>query len=280
MIASYVEWLNSTGVGYVFVSGTTGSREPTTEERLMKKMYVDEVKKFGMKVIVHVLAVCRRSRMGQNAENYRSRHCGDATIFLQAGNGAGARGTHERDGSSAPSLPFYYYHIPSMNSVVFPMYDLVLEMEKNGAPNFAGIKYTGLYTHPSFMDVAKILGYKNNKYEVLSGRDEMMIEALASGITGFVGSQYNYAGDLYNSIRFAWQKGDIKRAREIQLTAINLLGIALGTLDSAQDGPKSVMSFVLPIGQARLPNLPVSADSMNGLKIVFKLVQNYSESVT
>ena len=272
MIASYVEWLNSTGVGYVFVSGTTGeSVKLTTEERLMQaKMYVDEVKKFpGMKVIVHVGAECLADavRMGQNAESIGA----DAIAamppsFFKPATVQALAAHMSAIGSSAPSLPFYYYHIPSMNSVVFPMYDLVLEMEKNGAPNFAGIKYTGLYTHPSFMDVAKILGYKNNKYEVLSGRDEMMIEALASGITGFVGSQYNYAGDLYNSIRFAWQKGDIKRAREIQLTAINLLGIALGTLDSAQDGPKSVMSFVLPIGQARLPNLPVSADSMNGLK--------------
>ena len=40
MIASYVEWLNSTGVGYVFVSGTTGeSVKLTTEERLMQACY-------------------------------------------------------------------------------------------------------------------------------------------------------------------------------------------------------------------------------------------------
>lgn len=146
------------------------------------------------------------------------------------------------------------------------MYDLVLEMEKTGAPNFVGIKYTGLYQSPSFMDVAKIIGYKNNKYEVLCGRDEMMIEALAAGITGFVGSQYNYAGDLYNSIRYAWQKGDIKRARELQLAAIHLLDVALDTLPKTADGPKSVMSFVLPIGQARLPNLPVSSEEMATLK--------------
>ena len=74
LIASYVEWLNSTGVGYVFVSGTTGeSVKLTTEERLVQaKMYVDEVKKFpGMKVIVHVGAECLADavRMAQNAES-------------------------------------------------------------------------------------------------------------------------------------------------------------------------------------------------------------------
>ena len=41
------------------------------------------------------------------------------------------------------------------------------------------------------MDATKIFRYKEGKYELLSGRDEMMVEALAVGIKGFVGSQYS-----------------------------------------------------------------------------------------
>lgn len=50
------------------------------------------------------------------------------------------------------------------------------------------------------MDATKIFRYKQGKYELLSGRDEMMVEALAVGIKGFVGSQYSQStirpGDL------------------------------------------------------------------------------------
>ena len=272
VIEAYVDWLNSTGVQYVYASGTTGeSVKLTTAERLEQaQVYVTALRKFpSMKLIVHVGAECLADAiaMAANAEKIGA----DAIAamppsFFKPASVEALSAHMSAIAMAAPSLPFYYYHIPSMNNVIFPMYDLVLEMEKTGAPNFVGIKYTGLYQSPSFMDVAKIIGYKNNKYEVLCGRDEMMIEALAAGITGFVGSQYNYAGDLYNSIRYAWQKGDIKRARELQLAAIHLLDVALDTLPKTADGPKSVMSFVLPIGQARLPNLPVSSEEMATLK--------------
>ena len=43
-----------------------------------------------------------------------------------------------------PNLPFYYYHIPSMTNVIFPMLDFVIAAE-NIIDNLAGIKYTGLY---------------------------------------------------------------------------------------------------------------------------------------
>ena len=47
---------------------------------------------------------------------------------------------------------------------------------------------------------------------VLSGRDEMMIQALIAGI-GFVGSQYNFAGDMYNAIIDAFKRATSKGAR-------------------------------------------------------------------
>lgn len=40
-----------------------------------------------------------------------------------------------------PDMPFYYYHIPRINRVGFPMYDL-LQAVDGLIPNFAGKKYT------------------------------------------------------------------------------------------------------------------------------------------
>ena len=85
------------------------------------------------------------------------------------------------------------------------MYDLVVAVEPL-APNFVGVKYTGLYTHPGFMDAMRVMAYRGGKFEVLSGREEMMLEALSVGIRGHVGSQFNYAGDLYNELRTGYER--------------------------------------------------------------------------
>ena len=168
------------------------------------------------------------------------------------------------DGGS--SLPFYYYHIPSMDGVIFPMYDFVKGMHENGAKNFVGVKYTGLYQYPGFMDAARILGNFDGKYEVLCGRDEMMLEALAAGIKGFVGSQYNFAGDVYNQVRNAFYENDFENARKLQLNAINLLQVGASSLGKAQNGMKAIMDLAVKVGEARLPNLPLDDDMKHTIK--------------
>src|SRR5690606_36257562 len=49
--------------------------------------------------------------------------------------------------SAVPDLPFYYYHIPVLTGVGYPMYEL-LKAVHGRIRNFAGIKYT----HEDFMD--------------------------------------------------------------------------------------------------------------------------------
>merc|ERR1719433_1754224 len=119
------------------------------------------------------------------------------------------------------------------------MFDLV-QIIDDYMPNFAGVKYTGLYQYPSFHDVAQILGYENGKYEVLGGRDEMMIETLATGVVGFVGSQYNFAGELYNEIYSQWQNGNAVQARKLRSQAIGLLTIT-GSIDAGKNSNKYMM---------------------------------------
>ena len=37
------------------------------------------------------------------------------------------------------------------------------------APNFVGVKHTGMYTYPGMVDAQRIMGYNGGKFEVLSG---------------------------------------------------------------------------------------------------------------
>merc|ERR1719401_2244850 len=173
--------------------------------------------------------------------------------------------------SSAPNLPCYYYHIPSMTGVSQPMMNFVKAIEPL-APNFAGIKYTGLYTSPGFMDAQEVLNYKDGKFEVFCGREEMMLEALSIGIKGHVGSQFNFAGDLFNAIREQFEKEGLtsrnaKELRAKQLDGVNLVQSWLQAAPEGSNGAKFFMNLVgVPVGEARLPSIPIDIDGANALK--------------
>lgn len=50
-------------------------------------------------------------------------------------------------------------------------------------------------------------------------------------MVGFVGSQYNFANELYSAIRKQWEEGSKDEARRLRLVAITLLNIQLGVND-------------------------------------------------
>src|SRR5574338_1570925 len=131
---------------------------------------------------------------------------------------------------SVPHLPFYYYHIPVLTGVNFPMISLLSEIDGK-IPNFAGIKYT----HEDFMDFLSCIHFRDKKYDMLWGRDENMLPALAIGAKGAVGSTFNYAAPLYHQLMDAFNNGDLEKARQYQQQSIDMIrllgkygGIATG----------------------------------------------------
>lgn len=272
LIPKQQAYLNETGVKWVFVGGTTGeSLSLTVAER---KILTEKWLATGTSVIIH----CGAESLKDARE--LAKHAMEAgakavaampPTFFKPANAKALAMTLASVCSAAPSLPCYYYHIPSMTGVIQPMMDLVKAIEPL-APNFAGIKYTGLYTTPGFMDAQDVLNYKDGKFEVLSGREEMMLEALAIGIKGHVGSQFNFAGDLFNSIRnqFGGEGLTAKNAKELrakQLNAVNLIHSWSKASPEGTNGAKFFMNLAgVPVGEARLPSLPIDADGANALK--------------
>ena len=144
-------YLNSTGVQAVFVDGTTGeSLKLSLEERKAHmEAWIKAAKPFDMIVIVHVGAesLVDAKALATHAADKGADAIGamPSTFFRPATVSSLARWV-SAIAEAAPKLPTYYYHIPSMTNVVFPMFDLVKEMEANGAANFVGVKYTGVLT--------------------------------------------------------------------------------------------------------------------------------------
>jgi N-acetylneuraminate lyase len=146
-----------------------------------------------------------------------------------------------------PDMPFYYYHIPVLTGVGFPMLDL-LQAVNNTIPNFAGIKYT----HEDFMDFLSCLHFQGGKYDMLWGRDENMLSALVLGSKGAVGSTYNYAAPLYYDLIDAFNRGDLKKAQGLQQQSIDMIRL-LGKYGGIATGKAYMKLLGLDCGKFRLP---------------------------
>lgn len=153
-----------------------------------------------------------------------------------------------------PGMPFYYYHIPVLTGVDFPMFDLLKAVD-DYVPNFAGIKYT----HEDFMDFLSCLNFRNGKYDMLWGRDENMLAALSVGAKGAVCSTFNYAAPLYAQLISAFDLGDLETARSKQQQSIDMIRL-LGKYGGIATGKAYMKLIGLNCGEFRLPVKNMTAE--------------------
>ena len=161
---------------------------------------------------------------------------------------------------AVPDMPFYYYHIPVLTGVGFSMIDLLRNVEGK-VSNFAGIKYT----HEDFMDFLSCLHFKNGKYDMLWGRDENMLSALAVGAKGAVGSTFNYAAPLYYDLIDAFNKNDLKKAQALQQQSIDMITL-LGNYGGIATGKAYMKLIGLDCGGFRLPVKNMSSEQFELFK--------------
>lgn len=154
--------------------------------------------------------------------------------------------------SVVPDMPFYYYHIPVLTGVGFTMFDLLKAID-GLIPNFAGVKYT----HEDFMDFLSCINFRNGKYDMLWGRDENMLPALAVGAKAAVGSTFNYAAPLYFNLIDTFNNGDLAGAQLLQQKSIDMIRL-LGKYGGIATGKAYMKLINLDCGEFRLPvkNMP------------------------
>ena len=148
---------------------------------------------------------------------------------------------------TVPDLPFYYYHIPVLTGVNLPMLDLLKAVD-GIVNNFAGVKYT----HEDFMDFLSCISFKEGKYDMLWGRDENMLSALAVGNKASVGSTFNYAAPLYHAMIEAFDQGDLPKAQKLQQLSIDMIRL-LGKYGGIATGKAYMRLLGLDCGEFRLP---------------------------
>jgi len=166
-----------------------------------------------------------------------------------------------RIGECIPDLPVYYYHIPVLNGVNFAMIDLLKALDGR-MPNFAGIKYT----HEDFMDYQSCINFKDGKYDMLWGRDENMLSALAVGAKGAVGSTFNYAAPLYHRLIAAFDNHDLELAGCLQQKAIDMIRL-LGKYGGITVGKFYMKLVGFDLGKFRLPLQNMTEEQFESFKL-------------
>lgn len=161
---------------------------------------------------------------------------------------------------AAPSLPLFYYHIPSLTGMSFDMVEFLREGGRR-LPSLAGIKYT----HSAIEEYQTCLQLDNRRFNVLFGRDEMLLAALAVGAKGAIGTTYNVAGPLYRKVIAAFEQGDLDEARKRHTLAIEMIRICYRY--RGLPAFKAMMKLLdLDCGPNRLPLETLTSNEIESLK--------------
>ncbi len=165
----------------------------------------------------------------------------------------------------APNIPFYYYHIPDLTGANFAMVDF-LKLAEDQIPNLAGIKFT----KNNVVDFRYSKNYKNNKFNILYGVDEMFLASLPYEATGWVGSTYNHLAPLYYKIVEAFNAGDHKKASELQTKSMQFVD-ELNNRGGFNGAGKSFMKILgVDCGPCRFPHKTFSNKELEEVTVILE----------
>lgn len=253
LIPLYYEMLKANGVTGAFICGSTGEgvSMSVNEKKVIAEAWAACTKDDNDFIVMPLLggtclADCKElalhaREIGLEAVSFT------APFYFKPANAEMLAQCCMEVASKVPDMPFYYYHIPVLTGVDFPMHDLLKAIDGR-IPNFAGIKYT----HEDFMDFLSCLHFKNGKYDMLWGRDENMLPALSLGAKAAVGSTFNYAAPLYYNLIDAFNDGDLQKAQLLQQQSIDMIRL-LGKYGGIATGKAYMKLIGLDCGEFRLP---------------------------
>jgi N-acetylneuraminate lyase len=257
IIPSIVEKMINDGLSGVFVCGTNGEGPNlTTEERMaIAEAYVKAANK-RILVLVHVghSAIAESRKLAAHAEKIGADAISSvAAFYFKPATVNNLVKSIAAIASAAPHTPFYYYHIPALTGVAMDMLAF-LEQGEEAIPTLAGIKYTAATLH----EYQACLNYKDGRFDILFGYDEMLLPALAVGAKGAIGSTYTFAAPLYLQVMQLHEEGQKEEAAAMQMHAVNMVRCLVKYPPiPAQREIMRMEGFEL--GDCRLPLEPLSA---------------------
>ncbi len=280
-VEKMASWYRKQGIDTVFICGTTGefSSLTTPERRLLADAWF-EAAADDLSIWVHVGHTCQRDAMGlaQHAQAagagalsalapyyFKPQSAGQLVDFLAP------------IAASAPELPFYYYHIPSLSGIHLDVAELVVAAFER-IPNFAGLKYSSmdLYALQAVYLDAGLLSPAG--LDVFFGVDEMLLAALPLGIRGAIGSTYNLAAPLYKTLLARYNDGDLDGARELQQQSVALVRL-FDQYGGISTGKALMSRFGAGCGPPRPPLKSMTAAELEALFVQVDTLTHFISSL-
>ncbi len=257
------ELLRSDGVVGAFICGTTGEGASLTlEERMRMAGVWAGACRDDLRLIVHVghNSVEVAKELAAHAQSVGAKGIAAlAPSFFKPQTVDVLVETCAVIAESAPALPFYYYHIPSMTGVNLSM-PAFMKAASQRIPTFAGIKFS----HSNLMEFHQCTHFENGRYNMFFGSDEMLLGAMMMGAEAAVGSTYNYAAPNYVAMIKAFQNGDLDAARKYAARAVELVDVLM-QFDALPAG-KAIMALRgVDCGPVRLPLRNLSDEQKTAL---------------
>ncbi|MXV52480.1 N-acetylneuraminate lyase [Pedobacter sp. HMF7647] len=284
IIPALVDKLVADGVSGVYICGTNGEGpNMTVEERMaVAEAYVNAVQK-RILVLVHVghTSIEESKKLAAHAAKIGADAFSSvAAFYFKPVSVQNLVDCMAEIASAAPTLPFYYYHMPALTGVGMDMVEF-LALGEQSIPNLAGIKYTAATLH----EYQACLNYKNGRFEVLFGYDEMLLPALAVGAVGAIGSTYTFAAPVYLRIIELYRAGKLDEAGKLQLKVVDFIRCIVKHPSIAAQ--RAIMKMLgVDMGNPRLPLAPLSDDAYANLQAdlervgFFKLLQDHTQVKT
>ncbi len=252
IIKAYGQFLKSNKVEGAFVNGSTGdfvSLSTTERKQLIEAWAINKPDSFFVTNHVGHTNIREAKELAAHSENLADAICALPPFYFKPKTLETLLYYCSEIANSAPSLPFYYYHIPVLTGAEFQMFDF-LGMAVKTIPNFAGIKYSDYNS----IDFAKCLHFDQETQNILFGVDEKLITSLPLGATGWVGSTYNHLAPLYYEIISSFKEGDTEKAETLQEKAVFFVE-TLDQIGGFNGAGKSFMRlFGLDMGPSRFPH--------------------------
>jgi len=268
-VRAFAEYLIGKGVQGLYVCGSSGECiYMTKEERMTVLENVMAVAKGRVTVIAHVAAMSTQEsvELAKHAEK-----CGaDALAAVPPFYFTLPEYAIEEYWKAmidATELPFIIYNIPGTTHYTLSM-NLFNRMRKYD--KVIGVKNSSM----PVQDIQMFKAAAGDDFVVFNGPDEQFISGRMIGADAGIGGTYGVMPELFLAADEAFQKGENKKAKEIQY-AINeiiyLMASCKGNLYSVE---KEVLRLQgIDIGQARLPLPPFTEEDIPKIKKSAELIE-------
>jgi N-acetylneuraminate lyase len=224
-IGDYAQHLVASRVGGVFVCGTTGEGQSlTVEERIaVAESWARECRQSKLELIIHVghNSQADAARLAAHAQSigadaiamhaptwYHRQALGDLIEFCVP------------VAAAAPKLRFYLHDIPLITGVQLSSAEF-LTHARGRIATLAGLKFTNV----DLVTVQECIQMRSGEFDILWGCDEILLPAVALGVSGAVGTTYNFSAPLYWRMLEAAEAGDWQTARAEQARSVAMVRV-------------------------------------------------------